>query len=830
MYARTAPGDEPRDFQHIGRARCVGRLLADSGKDPIEHGGHDDIDAFDHHYRIELAPREVAPGSCVTLRLPIVATVATLRWNDEVIHTATSSFVPVVVDLTDRIGSGGTLSVSCHSLTHWLGASKRTRPRFRSRLVADQRLRFARASLLGRIPAWSPPVPVVGISGAIELCVDTVARIDELTLTPTVGDCGEGLLAVRLEVSSRRTLRTARVECGGVSIELAAEVAATSAGATVFTGILSIPDVRLWWPHTHGEPVLYDVSCLIQASDGESENRSLGRTGFRSLTIDRSNDGEGFAIDVNGVAIFCRGSAWMPIDPRDPSVDPAQLHEALTMCRERGMNMIRLTGVTGWEQPEFYNLCAELGILVWQDLPLATLDQPTDDTFTRALTIEIQSSLSMLSGCPAVVVLCGASERQQQAAMLGLDADIVMDAVGSAILGSEMAARRLDIAFVPCSPSGGHLPFIADRGVSHYYGVGAYLRPLTDLRHANVRFTSECLAFSNVPEPTTIDHLLADGESAPTHPRWKQRVPRDRGVGWDFEDVRDHYFRIVTGEDPFAVRMRDVGRYLELSRVTSAVVMTTAFQEWRRPTSSCAGALTWFLRDLWRGAGWGLMDSDGRAKAAFDALADTWSPISIGLIDEGVNGVDLWVHNDRPEPITGTVEITRVRHAKAVVRHRTDVLAVRAHQSLHLRVDELLARFTDPSDAYRFGPRQHDGLTARLLDENGATVARHVLDTSGGHTLHQTAPEWHATASRIDDARVAVELSAVDLVRDVRFEDAVFTPERHHVDVVPGEHRRFVLRHTASSPSSVTLGAVNSRTTLRVPIEDRPPGGSYVRG
>lgn len=814
-YARTAPGEAPGDFVRIGEARCVGRLLADAGRDPIELGGHDDLDAFDHHYRTTLNAREVAEGSRVSVRLPVVATIGTVSWNDEIIHESQTSFVPVVVDLTDRITGGGTLDVCCHSLNAWLGATKRQRPRYRSRLVADQRLRFARASLLGRIPAWSPPVPAVGLSGSTELLTESGAQIDSATFAPRVMADGEGELRVHVELARLDGVVGATLTCGGQSTTL--EIA--SSPNPSLAGSLRIPEVRRWWPHTHGEPNLYDVSLHLDHADGNTETRSLGRTGFRELVVDRGIDGEGFAITLNGINVFCRGSAWMPLDPRDPHVGIDELRSTLTRCREAGLNMLRLTGVTGWEQPEFYDLCAELGIMIWQDIPFATLDQPTDADFVRALTIETRSNLRRFSSSPAIAVVCGASERQQQAAMLGLDQAVITDAVGSAVLAEELESLEVDMAFVACSPSGGHLPFIADRGVSHYYGVGAYLRPLSDARHANVRFTSECLAFANVPEPATIDRLLADGDAPPTHPRWKQRVPRDRGAGWDFEDVRDHYLAVVTGEDPFALRQRDVDRYLELGRVTSAVVMTSAFQEWRRPSSSCAGALTWFLRDLWRGAGWGLIDSDGRAKAAFGALADTWSPVAIGLIDEGVNGVDVWVHNDRPEPFAGVIELCLVRDTRSTQLHRTDTIAVPPHGSLHLRADELVGRFTDPSDAYRFGPRDHDGMTARLIDDHGSTIARYVLDTSGGLTFRRSTPAWSASAMAVVEGIVTLDVRAVDLVRDLRIEDSAFTVDRHHVDVVPGENRRFLLRHSGTTPGTVTVGAVNARGAVRVHVQ-----------
>ncbi len=95
--------------------------------------------------------------------------------------------------------------------------------------------------------------------------------------------------------------------------------------------------------------------------------------------------------------------------------------------------------------------------------------------------------------------------------------------------------------YVTSSATGGELPFHVNVGTSHYYGVGAYLRPLDDARRAHVRFAAECLGFANVPRRESIERFLRDLEIPTHHPRWKERVPRDRGVGWDFDDVCEHY-------------------------------------------------------------------------------------------------------------------------------------------------------------------------------------------------------------------------------------------------------------------------------------------------
>jgi beta-mannosidase len=806
------------------------RAVADAGLDLVEdlRAGlvHGDLDELEVIYRTTLPA--VADDMTVTLSFASIAAIATVACNGHEVAWSQNQYRPATVDLSGALSNGGELVVTCHALTPWLDAERRPRPRWKTKLVADQRLRHVRLGLLGRIPSWTPPVPVIGLAGPVTLHTTSAAHqiIDPMILTALGDDLRTGSIDVRFtvarsnEVAAITAITAITARCHTASAPLAPQTDGTWHAA------FTVHDVDAWWPHTHGPSAVYPVEVVISTADGKQTSEQIARTGFRQLRLDRGPDDDGFALVLNGERIFWRGSAWMPLDIRQPRCDPGLLRAELTRCRDAGMNMIRLTGVTGWEQPEFTALCDELGIAVWQDLPFATLDQPTDDAFLDNVGAEIRHHVRRLAASPSVMVLCGGSERQQQAAMLGLDRETIEDAAAARLLREIAFEQGSTAIIVACSPSGGHLPFAVDTGVSHYYGVGAYLRPLDDARHANVRFTTECLAFSNVPEPTTVHRLLGDGESAPTHPRWKQRVARDRGVGWDFEDVRDHYFRVVTGEDPTSMRWRDVDRYLELSRVVSSIVMAHTMQEWRRPTSTCDGAITWFLRDLWRGAGWGLIDSDGITKAAWSTLADTWASVSIGLIDEGVNGVDVWVHNDRGTPLSAVVELTRVRRARVVGKpHRREV-QVGARSSLHLRADEVAGRFTDPSDAFLFGSSAHDAICARLVDTHDDTISRYVLDTSGGRSLDRHDIELAGAVTWIDEHTIAVDVTASGMARFVRVDTEEVTVDRHHVDLVPGETRRLLLRPSArrQAPAALHLAAVNAQNTCRVPVPAKPDG------
>ena len=169
-----------------------------------------------------------------------------------------------------------------------------------------------------------------------------------------------------------------------------------------------------------------------------------------------------------------------------------------------------------------------------------------------------------------MALFCGNSEIQQQIAMLGFDKSTwEIDFYEKTLVKfcQELAPNH---PYISSSPSGGELPFRSNQGLSHYYGVGAYLCPVSELRKHDVKFTSECLGFSNIPETKTRNEVL-NGQTPVSHnPIWKQRTPRDTGTGWDFEDVRDHYLEKLFSVNPVKLRSFDPERYMQLSEIVTS--------------------------------------------------------------------------------------------------------------------------------------------------------------------------------------------------------------------------------------------------------------------
>jgi beta-mannosidase len=289
----------------------------------------------------------------------------------------------------------------------------------------------------------------------------------------------------------------------------------------------------------------------------------------------------------------------------------------------------------------------------------------------------------------------------QQVAMMGLPPGLWTSPLYEEVLPAAVAKHRPDVPYVPHSPGGGDLPFATHTGIAHYYGVGAYRRPLDDARRANLRFTSECLAFANVPDPASPGVPWDD----PT--KWKAAVPRDRGADWDFEDVTNHYVRLLYGPD---------AEGLDAARAATAEVMEATIAEWRRAGSSCWGALVWMLKDFVPGAGWGVIDASGLPKPAWHALRRAFRPVQVALTDEGLNGLGIHLINETAETVRARLSLRCFKDGDTVVmrRERDVELPPRSNQTLSSA--ELIGSFFDITWAYRFGPPPLDVTLVTLGD------------------------------------------------------------------------------------------------------------------
>lgn len=817
------PAGTSLDGSDLGRLAWRAAVVPGTVRGALqEHGGLPDdadadpgIDGREFLFRrrfIRSLPESPVAGALVFDGLATIADV----WLNGALVLRTRNMFRQYVAAVPQLRRENELTLHFKSLRAELDA-KRPRGRWVSRMIRHRNLRHMRTSLLGRMHGWAGHHPVVGPWRGVRLLENPRVLLERVRLSPSL-EGGEGVVALSV---------AGRMLAGGPPTGLALRVGEreffvpVSADGMRFEGEarLRIPGTAPWWTHDQGRP---DRHPAVLALLFERERLELGTEslGFRSVErADGAAEGESFALRINGREVFCRGACWTPVDPARFGDDGEEARRTLRLLRDAGFNMVRVSGTMTYESDAFYEACDALGILVWQDFMFARMDYPDDAGFVAEVRVEAEQTLARLHCRASVAVYCGNTEVEQQAAMLGLE-----PYAGRSPLFAEHLRQLVQhwcpgLPYVSSSPTGGALPFHPQAGVAHYFGVGAYLRSLSDARESGVRFAAECLGFSNVPEDDGLDEVFGAEARSADSPRYRAGVPQDAGASWDFSDVTDHYVEQLFGVRAREMRRSDPERHLALSRVVPGEMMARAFGLWRSEDSRCRGALIWLSRDVEPGAGWGVLDSAGRPKAAWWLLRRACAPRAVWFTDEGLNGLRLHVRNDPAEALDARVRVRLVRGDGVPLAAVERELRIPAHSGCTYSVDGLLGGFTDSSWSYRFGPPEHQVAVAELFEGEGAPVGTAHLLTSG--LAHEVRDDigLEATAWRSTPGGGEVEIRARELALFVRIAARGWRADDNYFHIPAGEARRVLLHGSDEAPRRLRISALNARFPMEVPVE-----------
>ncbi len=538
---------------------------------------------------------------------------------------------------------------------------------------------------------WGPTCVTAGIWRPIRLRAWNVARIADVAIRQRHGRNRIALpVEISVEALERKNLTVhLRISLDG---ETVSECQAPAARSRVrLLPVVSRPE--LWWPNGMGEQTLYDVAVDLRDGDGQVLDNWQRRIGLRKIELarplDKDNRGSGFFFRCNGVDVFAKGANWIPADTFQARVQPDDYDYLLTSAAEAHMNMIRVWGGGIYENDVFYDLCDELGLMVWQDFMFACGAYPAfDRAFLANVEQEAIDNVTRLRHHACLALWCGNNELEQMHLHNG-------DLKRGAMLPEEYAAlferllprvlRRLD-PDRPYWPSSEHTPGNRDQskdpnaGDSHLWDVWHGRQPFEWYRSAYPRFCSE-FGFQSFPEPRTVAGYTVPEERNITS--YVMERHQRSGIG---NQTIMHYmlswFRMPSG----------FHNSLWLSQLQQGLAIKYAVEHWRRNRPRCMGALYWQLNDCWPVASWSSIDFHGRWKALHFMAKRFFAPVLVsGVEDAGAGTVDIHVSNDNRSSFEGKIHwrVTRVNGTPVIEGGKT--VSVGAGRSRRLAVVKLAA-------------------------------------------------------------------------------------------------------------------------------------------
>ncbi|HZG68080.1 MAG TPA: hypothetical protein VEZ12_15155, partial [Herpetosiphonaceae bacterium] len=449
---------------------------------------------------------------------------------------------------------------------------------------------------------WGPRFATCGIYKNIGLLGWNTNRIARVDVRQRHGD-GRVLLMVQPELA--RSDLHAQVRC---RLSLGGQPVAQVEG----TGALemTVEDPQLWWPNGLGAQPLYDLEVeLLHA--GQVLDRRQQRIGLRTITLDRHPDqwGESFQFVVNGVPVFAKGANWIPAHSFVPSVTHDDYHNLLTSAVEANMNMLRVWGSGIYEMDDFYDLCDELGLMVWQDFMFACSLYPGDEHFLALVEQEAAYQVPRLAGRACLALWCGNHEIEQMPQEI-LDTPERKAAYERVFYDLLAAAVAQYDGVTPYWPSSPHNPEGYEQGHnneragdSHFWDVWHARYPVKRYEEKGFRFCSE-FGMQSYSSPAVAATFCPPEEMNVFGPAMENHQKNAAGNQIIFDYVSRLY------RYP-----RDYASLAYFSQLNQAYCMRIGIEHFRRSMPRTMGALYWQLNDCWPVFSWSSLEFGGRWKA-----------------------------------------------------------------------------------------------------------------------------------------------------------------------------------------------------------------------
>lgn len=492
---------------------------------------------------------------------------------------------------------------------------------------------------------WGPRLPDAGIWRPIFLRTWDAARLENALMLQAHHD-GVVDVTIRPEIAGESAWSAEITAPDGEVMIIPKTTAAEQ--------VVTIQNPQLWWPNGLGKQPLYRVTVRLATGDTR-----MWRIGLRTMTVSREKDewGEEFCHVVNGVKVFAMGADYIPEDNILARVTPERTRRLLEDCKAANFNAIRVWGGGYYPDDAFYDICDELGLMVWQDLMYACAFYDLTPDFERSIRVETHQNVARLRHHASLALICGNNEMEMF--MAGANSALINHRTWEFvptyphhitdyvkmfeyILPAIVKETAPQTYWWPASPSSGgnfDAPNDENRGDNHYWDVWHGEKPFTEYRKFFFRYASE-FGFQSFPCLKSVEQFT---------------LPDDRNI---FSRVMERHQRNQAANGKILSYLSQTFRYpnsfddlLYASQLMQAEAIRYGVEHWRRNRGRCMGAIIWQLNDIWPVASWASIDYYGRWKALHYAAKRFFAPVMISAEEEGELSQNPKINEYHPAPL-----------------------------------------------------------------------------------------------------------------------------------------------------------------------------------
>ena len=495
---------------------------------------------------------------------------------------------------------------------------------------------------------WNIALGIFGVSGGIRL--EPVApRIADIVVTQAHRP---GVAEVTLAIHAEGLTEVSATLCG---VQGTAPVRHGVARVT-----LTIDDPQLWWPAGQGPQVLHDLVVTVEGA------RATRRIGLRDMRLVSEPDaaGRSFGVQVNGRAVFAKGANWIPADALHGRITVDGVRGLLQSAIDANMNMLRVWGGGRYEPDWFYDLCDEMGLMVWQDFMFACHLYPSTPEFLTEVDAEVRDVVARINHHACLAVWCGDNEligaltwfpesrKDRDRYLVNYDR---LNRTVEAALHSVLPGAN----WWPSSPSPGPLAFgdawhDDSSGDMHFWSVWHEGKDFDHYRDVSPRFCSE-FGFQSYPSLSAIRQFADEKD-------WNIAAPvmeshqKNPGGNARIAETMFRYFRFPV----------DFPNFVYVSQVQQGLAIKTAVTHWRGLKPHCMGTLYWQLNDTWPVCSWSSLDHGGNWKLLHHMAQAFYAPVTVVCVPDGDDLVLKGI-NDTGAPVALSLAI-RAAHLDGTAR------------------------------------------------------------------------------------------------------------------------------------------------------------------